>query len=293
MPITIRTLHTQLTLLAILSMLVTPVHSADRFADVEIRTENVADNIYILYGAGGNIGVSAGEDGLLMVDDQYLPLAGRIKAALAELGDESPTWILNTHYHGDHTGGNPAFGEDSIIMAHDNVRLRLVGGDEALPKAALPVVTYSEEASIFFNDEEIRLLHMPSGHTDGDTIVFFTGADVVHMGDHFFRDRFPYVDLPAGGSVAGLIKNIEAVLAAVNDDTHIIPGHGELAAKADLERYHDMLVATTSAIANMRADGLSADEAVARGLDERWSSWGAGFINEERWIRTVYTDMSH
>ncbi|MDZ7687012.1 MAG: MBL fold metallo-hydrolase [Gammaproteobacteria bacterium] len=264
----------------------------DRFADVTIETVNVAGNISVLYGAGGNIGVSAGEDGLLIIDDQFLPLAGRIKAALAKLGEDQPTWVLNTHYHGDHTGGNPAFGNDGIIVAHDNVRIRLVGGEENLPKSALPVVTYSEKASIHFNNEEIRLLHMPSGHTDGDTVVFFSDSGVVHMGDHFFRDRFPYVDLGAGGSVKGMTRNVAKILSMIDDDTRIIPGHGKLGGKADLERYHDMLTRTTAAVSKMVDNGLSIDDAVARGLDDKWESWGTGFINEERWIRTIHTELS-
>lgn len=270
------------------------VLAQDRFADVEIETVKVAGNISVLYGAGGNIGVSAGPDGLLMIDDQYLPLAGRIRDALEALGGtRSPKWVLNTHYHGDHTGGNPDFGTDAIIMAHDNVRLRLVGGDEELPPEALPIVTYSEEASIFFNGEEIRLLHMPTGHTDGDTIVFFTSADVVHMGDHFFRDRFPYVDLGAGGSVRGLTENIKKILSAISDSTHVIPGHGRLANKDDLIRYHDMLIETRLAVAEHVEAGMSADDIVAAGLDSKWDSWGAGFINEERWIRTIYSELTN
>lgn len=283
-----RTGTTLLTLAGL--MLADAAHADDRFANVTIERIDAAGSVSVLKGSGGHIGVSAGPDGLLIVDDQYLPLAGRIKEALAELGDESPTWILNTHYHGDHTGGNPAFA-DSIIMAHDNVRLRLVDGD--MPEEGLPVVTYSDEASIFFNGEEIRLVHMPEGHTDGDTIVFFTGSDVVHMGDHFFHDLFPFVDLGGGGTVAGFTRNIESVLSRITDDTTIIAGHGDpIATRADLQRTHDMLVETTAAVTDMIAEGLTIEQAVSQGLGDKWSSWSWGFINEERWIRTLYTDLS-
>lgn len=266
----------------------------DRFAGVEVRTVRVKDGVYALFGQGGNIGVSVGEDGILMIDDQFLPLADKIKAALAELGSASPTYLLNTHYHGDHTGGNAAFGGQSTIVAHENVRVRLVNGDTPgdYPDAALPVITYSDEASLYFNGEEIRLTHMPAGHTDGDTVVHFTGTDVVHMGDDFFKDRFPFVDLEAGGSVQGMIRNVEAVLNTISDSTRIIPGHGELAGKADLARYHEMLIETSSTVRDAITAGKSVDEIVAQGLGEKWSSWGAGFINEERWIRTIHASYS-
>ena len=279
------------TILFAVALLTSLVAQADdRFANVKIETIEVTDGIYVLTGSGGHIGVSAGPDGLLIVDDQYLPLADRIKAALGQLGDSSPVWVLNTHYHGDHVGSNPAFA-DSIIMAHDNVRLRLAGGE--MPEEGLPVVTYSDEASIFFNDEEVRLVHMPTGHTDGDTIVFFKGSDVVHMGDHFFHDLFPFVDLRGGGTVAGFTQNIGNVLSMITDETKIIAGHGvPVASKADLERTHQMLIETAEAVSDMIAEGMSVEQVIERGLDKKWADWSWGFINEERWIRTLYTDLS-
>ncbi|MEX0943691.1 MAG: MBL fold metallo-hydrolase [Pseudomonadales bacterium] len=263
-----------------------PAAAQDQFTNVEIKTEPVSGNVYVLYGAGGNIGVLKGEDGILMVDNQYAPLAARIKAALAALGSDVPAYVLNTHYHGDHTGGNPYFGKDSIIVAHDNVRVRLLNADD-FPAQGLPAITYSDQASLHFNGEDVRLIHMPEGHTDGDTIVFFQGSKVVHMGDHFFRDRFPYVDLQAGGSVQGLLGNIKLALELIPDDVPIIPGHGPLADKSDLVRYYNMLIETTGMVNRALADGKSADQIVDTGLEEKWDSWGAGFINEERWIRTI------
>ncbi len=267
-------------------------YAEDRFARVEVTTIPVRDNVYMLMGAGGNIGVSVGKDGVLIVDDQYAPLSARIRAALKELGNDSPAYVLNTHYHGDHTGGNINFGTAALIIAHENVRVRLLGGEQALPPHALPMLTYQQQASLYFNGEEIRLVHLPSGHTDGDSIVWFTGANVVHMGDHFFRDRFPYVDLDAGGSIDGMIRNIEKALSAIRDDTLVIPGHGKLAGREDLVRYHEMLVATAGFIRSAMAAGRTQDDLLKDGLPDRWQSWGSGFINETRWIQTLYRNYS-
>ena len=177
----------------------------DRWAKIQIKIIPVTDNIFMLEGAGGNIGVSNGDDGMLMIDDQFEPLAGKIKTALKTISAEAPTFLLNTHYHGDHTGGNAKFGSDSIIMAHHNVRIWLINEDTEgnYPAEALPVITYAENASIHFNGDEIHLIHTPSGHTDGDSMIHFKGSNVVHMGDNFFKDKFPFVDIGAGGSVKG------------------------------------------------------------------------------------------
>lgn len=280
----------QLATLVLLFLVPAFLHAEDRFANVTITTEAVAGNVHVLFGAGGNIGVSHGGDGILIVDDQYAPLADKISAALAEFGTGNATWVLNTHFHGDHTGSNAFFGTDSLIMSHDNVRSRLINDDTdgELAPEALPVVTYSETASIYFNGEEIRLIHMPSAHTDGDSIIWFKTSDVVHMGDLFFKDRFPFVDLASGGSVQGYIAGVEQALELVSDNTRIIPGHGTLANKADLARFLSMLKTTTQQVRQAKAAGKSADEAVTIGLGEAFKSWGSGFINEDRWIRTIF-----
>ena len=179
----------------------------DRFANVTIQTVPVAGNISMLIGSGGNIGVSAGEDGILIIDDQYAPLAGRIRAALADLGSDTPKFILNTHFHGDHTGSNANFGATGIIVAHENVRGRLRAMDSEPP--ALPVVTYDDDVTIHFNGEDITLIHMPAGHTDTDSVVMFSESNVIHMGDHFFNGAFPFVDLANGGTVQGYLFNLE------------------------------------------------------------------------------------
>lgn len=272
-------------LLCVISMATMYAMAEDRFAKVEIRTEKVSDNIYVLFGAGGNIGVLTGPDGILMIDDQFAPLAGKIRAALGELGDEVPTYVLNTHYHGDHTGSNADFGENSIIMAHDNVRVRLLAGEAKT--SALPVITFATEAKVHFNNQEAHLIHMPAGHTDGDAVVYFPSANVVHLGDHFFKDRFPYVDLQSGGTVNGLISNIKNIINRVDGDTKIIPGHGEMATKTDLARYLEMLSTTNKFVETALDQGESEDAILAAGLDAQWDSWGAGFINEERWLKTL------
>ena len=277
---------------ALFSLVTAQLQAADNpYADVEVKVVPLTDSISMLMGAGGHIGVSYGPDGMLMIDDQFEPLAGKIKEALKTIGPEVPTFLLNTHYHGDHTGGNVAFGDDSIIMAHQNVRIRLVDGDKdgKLPKSALPVITYTHQASLHFNGEEIVLLHTPSSHTDGDTVVHFSDSNVIHMGDIFFKDLFPYVDIGAGGTVDGLIGSIEAILEIVEDDTKIIPGHGDGPAnKADLIRYLTMLKSTSATVKHWIAEGKSEQEILDTGLGSEWQSWSWNFISEERWIKTLY-----
>jgi cyclase len=262
------------------------------FANVQIQTIPVAKNIYMLEGAGGNIGVSVGADGILIVDDQFAPLAEKIGSALKELNPGKLKFVLNTHWHGDHTGGNAHFGsKEANIVAHANVRKRLAGKPDG-KKEELPVITFDESASVHFNGEEIRLLHHGPGHTDGDSIIYFTGANVVHMGDQFFNGRFPFIDLGSGGSVEGFIKTVETVLNKMPADAKIIPGHGALATVDDLKTFHGMLLETTGSIKKAIADGKTLEEVRAAGLPEKWKDWGTGFINTGRWIEIVYNSFS-
>jgi cyclase len=258
----------------------------DRFANVTIETVSVAGNISMLVGSGGNIGVSAGEDGVLIIDDQYAPLADRIRAALAELGSDTPRFILNTHFHGDHTGGNANFGATGIIVAHENVRGRLQGMDSE--SVSLPAVTYDDDVTLHFNGEDITLILMPAGHTDTDSVVLFSESNVIHMGDHFFNGAFPFIDLANGGTVQGYLFNLERALSWIADDTRIIPGHGALASKGDLLSFYEVIKDTSTDIRVKKSLGMSKEEIVAEGLDPSLESWGAGFINEQRWIETVY-----
>jgi len=264
----------------------TALGQADQFAGVTIETIPVTGNISMLMGSGGNIGVSAGSDGLLIIDDQYAPLADKIKAALAALGSDTPKFLLNTHFHGDHTGGNATFGVDSIIVAHRNVRNRLLG--ENSPATALPVVTFDDDVTVHFNGEDITLIHMPAGHTDTDSVVMFEGSNVIHMGDHFFNGGFPFIDLANGGTVQGYLNNLEKALSWIQDDTRVIPGHGPLGTKADLLAFYNVVKDTSTAIRVKKSQRMSKEEIVAEGLGAEYASWGTGFINEQRWIETVY-----
>ncbi|HVE83664.1 MAG TPA: MBL fold metallo-hydrolase, partial [Myxococcales bacterium] len=214
------------------------------WSKVEVKATKVAGNVYMLQGSGGNIGVSAGPDGILIIDDQFAPLAPKIKAALKGIADAPLRFLINTHYHFDHTGGNGIFGKESLIIAHENVRNRLQAGSNVLgnvsppaPVSALPVITFKDQVSIHFNGEEIRAVHYPHGHTDTDSMVFFPVSKVVHVGDHYFGGKFPFVDIDGGGSVTGLVANLEKVAAELPADTKVIPGHGDVSTVADLKAF--------------------------------------------------------
>jgi cyclase len=269
------------------------------FSKVQMKATKVAGNVYMLEGAGGNIGVSAGADGILIIDDQFAPLAGKIRAALKEINPGQLRFVLNTHYHGDHTGSNVVFGKEGTIIAHDNVRARLAAEQTVLgqkypaaPKEALPVITYGQSVSIHFNGEEIRVIHFPNGHTDGDSVMFFHTSNVVHMGDHFFFNAFPFVDIDHGGSVEGLAKNVGDIVARLPADSRIIPGHGPLATLDDLKRYHRMLTETTAIVRKEMAAGKTLAQLKAAGLPDEWKTWGTGFIKTDRWIETIFNSLS-
>ena len=249
--------------------------------------------------AAGNIGVSVGADGLLIVDDQFAPLADKIQAALIGLADGPLRFILNTHWHGDHTGGNATFGQRAPIIAHTNVRQRLmteqnIGGRAipAAPPTAWPVVTFDESVSIHFNGEEIRVVHFPRGHTDGDSVVFFTGSNVVHMGDHFFAGGFPFVDLDSGGDVEQFTANIATVLDQLADDVQVIPGHGPLSSKDELRAYHRMLVETTDIVRQRIAAEQSLEQITRAGFPDEWKDWQAGMVSAERWIAIIHRSLT-
>lgn len=269
------------------------------FSKVEIKAIPVAGTVHMLEGAGGNIGVSVGNDGILIVDDQFAPLADKIRAALKGLNQGKLAFVLNTHWHGDHTGGNEVFGREATIIAHDNVRKRMSTEQSGFgrtyppsPAQALPVITFDKTLSVHFNGEEIRVIHFPNGHTDGDSVIFFTGSNVVHMGDDFFTGRFPFVDLASGGSVTGLIANIEKVLADLPDDVKIIPGHGPLSTKADLRTYLNAIKETTEIVRQRIAAGKDEKAVVAEGLPDKWKEWGSGFIKTDMWLSIVYQDLA-
>jgi glyoxylase-like metal-dependent hydrolase (beta-lactamase superfamily II) len=264
---------------------------ADRFANVEVTATHISGNVYMLVGAGGNIGVSVGDDGTLIVDDQYAPLAERIQDAVSKLGGGKPKLVLNTHFHGDHTGSNAAFGTAGTIIAHENVRVRMLDQD-GVTRVALPVVTYKDRVRIFFNDDELEVIHMPAGHTDGDSVVWFKGANVIHLADHFFNGRFPFIDLKGGGSVEGFVSNLESVVGMVPEDIQIIPGHGDLGNVIAVIESIEMIRETQKSVKDALAAGKSSEEIVAAGVDPRWNSFDGGFINAERWLGILLADAA-
>jgi len=281
-----------------LALMAVPALAQQDFSKVEMKVVPVSGNIYMLQGAGGNIGVSAGPDGILIVDDQYAPLADKIRAALKGINPGKLKFVVNTHWHGDHTGGNATFGPEAPVIAQENVRKRLsteqhVMGESvpASPAEALPVITFENAVSVHFNGEEIKAVHYPHGHTDGDSVIFFTRSNVVHMGDDFFRGRFPFVDLGSGGSVQGMAENVAKVLAKIPSDAKVIPGHGDLATVDDLRAFHKMLVDTTAIVQKQIKAGKTMEQAQAAGLPDQWKEWGSGFMKTDRWIATVYESL--
>ena len=284
-------------------MLVGSYRSASAQTDwskVEIKTIPVTENIYMLQSVGGNVGVMTGADGVLLIDDKFEPIADKIRAAIKEIGGaDKVTFLLNTHWHGDHTNGNLAFGNEATIIAHTNVRIRLsvpqdVRGRtlEPLPEHGLPVITFNESLYVHFNGETIRGVHFPHGHTDGDMIVFFPESNVVHMGDHMFQGLFPYIDIDHGGNVQGYMDNVRNVIAQLPEDVKIIAGHGDLASLDDLRTFLHMMEETTTLIRKQMADGKSLEDLKAEGLPEKWAEWDWSFITTERWIETVYRGYS-
>jgi len=259
-------------------------------SNVEIKATHVAGNVYMLTGAGGNIGVSVGQDGILIVDDQFAPLAPKIEAALKQLNPGKLKFVLNTHYHGDHTGGNKHFGQEAAIIAHANVRKRLGGKPDDF-KPELPVITFDDKLSVWFNGEEIKLAHVPPAHTDGDSVVLFTDSKVIHFGDTFFSGRFPNIDLAGGGDVRGFISNVGEWVKKVPSDTKLIPGHGPLSTVKELKDFHEMLVATSRIVEEAIAAGKTLDQIKAGGLPEQWKKWEAPTLKTERWLEIVYQGL--
>lgn len=273
------------------------------FSKVEIKVTKVAGNVYLLEGAGGNIAASIGEDGIVIVDDQFAPLADKIRAALKGITDKPLRFIINTHYHADHTGGNLPL-HDATIVAHDNVRKRLESGgtggnggglsfkEEPSPKEALPVVTFSHDVTLHVNGEDIHALHAPSGHTDGDSIVLFTKSNVVHMGDDFVTYGFPFVDIAAGGSVRGMIAALEAALARLPPDVKVIPGHGPVSKPDDVRSYIRMLKDTLAAVDKGIKAGKSLDQLKKEKVLASWQKFSGDFVTTELFIETLYNDLT-
>ena len=270
---------------------------------VEIKTTKLAEDIYMLEGAGGNIGVMAGPEGVLVIDDQFAPLTDKIKAAIAAITDKPIRFLFNTHYHGDHTGGNENFGKAGIaIVAHDNVRRRLSTEQynavfdrktPPSPAAALPVVTFNDSVTFHLDGEDITCFHAPNAHTDGDAIVWFPRDNVVHMGDCLFNGFYPVLDVSAGGSAAGMIAAADRVLKVINADTKLIPGHGPLATRKDLEAFRDMLKKARAVVKPLVDAGKTLDEIQkAKPLADLDATWGKGFISPDVFLKELHMDLS-
>jgi glyoxylase-like metal-dependent hydrolase (beta-lactamase superfamily II) len=263
--------------------------------DAEIKTTHLAGSVYLIEGAGGNIGASVGPDGVLLVDAQYEALAGKIREALKSLGHGAVKYIVNTHYHGDHVSGNAAFGREAVILAHANVRKRVTTPQQImdhpvdpLDEAGWPVITFENSLSIFFNGEEIQVIHITPGHTDGDAMVYFTESNVLHVGDHLFSGMFPFVDLGAGGTVDGYVENLKTVVEKFPADVKIIPGHGPLSAIKDVEAMIAMIEETAASVRGRMKEGKTLEEIKKAGLPDEWASFDWPFITTDIWIETIY-----
>ena len=283
---------------AALAVVVVPAQAQLQAPDTQVRTETVAEGLHVLFGNGGNVGVSAGPDGVFIIDDQYAPMTPALTEAIAKISGSPVRFVINTHWHGDHTGGNENFGKmGAVVIAHDNVRARMSVPQAmeffkravpASPPGALPVVTFNDSVSLHLNGDDVRVIHVAEAHTDGDAIIHFRKANVIHAGDTFFNGWYPFIDADSGGTIAGLLSAIDTMLALSDDGTRIIAGHGPVSGKAELEAYRKMLVETVTRIRTLRAEGRTADEIVAAAPNADYdATWGGFFINGERYARMI------
>ena len=274
----------------LLSAVVSASTSAQEMAEAEITVQPAAGNVYMLQGPGGNIGVLATDKGLLLVDDKFAPLAEKIEAAMKGIEDKELKYVINTHFHGDHTGSNKFFSHKAPIFAHENVRNRLSNKTDHQAES-LPVVTYKDGITIYLDNEEVQLTHLPKGHTDGDTYVYFKKANVLHTGDLFFEVGFPYVDLKSGGSVKGYLAGVKHMLKNTPDDVVIIPGHGNLTDKKSLLAFAKMMEFSIHKVSTALAAGKSEQQILTDGIGEKYKHLSWAFITEEKWLKTLVADL--
>ncbi len=285
-----------------LILLATPSF-AQNFDKAEVKTEKISATTYVMYGVGGNLGVSIGDDAVFVIDDQYAPMTPKITAAIKALTDKPVQFVLNTHWHGDHTGGNENFGKaGSLIVAHENVRKRLSTDQfiqlfkmtvPASPKAALPVVTFTSDLTFHLNGDEIFVFHVPKAHTDGDAIVIFRNSNVIHMGDLFFNGWYPFIDTSSGGTPDGVIAAVDRALALADDKTRIIPGHGPVCGKADLKAYRDMLATVNGRVKAMMKEGKKLEDILAAKPSAEFDEhWGKAFISPGRFVEMLVIAQS-
>jgi glyoxylase-like metal-dependent hydrolase (beta-lactamase superfamily II) len=264
-------------------------------SEVTIETTKLSDNVYMIVGQGGNIGVSVGDDGVFIIDDQFEQLTPKILEAIRTLSDKPLQFLVNTHYHGDHTGGNENMAKQGIkIIAHENVRKRLVDGEK--PKDALPIITFNDRVNVHMNGEDVNVHHVEHAHTDGDAMLFFSKSNVLHTGDTYFHKRYPYIDLKSGGSIDGYIKAVKKGLTLINDDTKIIPGHGPVSNKEEYQSFLTMLETlrknVQAEIENGKTENeVAANTAITKEYDDLGYAWN--FINSERIRRTIYQSLKH
>jgi len=271
--------------------------------DTTITTERVAAGLYVLFGNGGNIGLFVGDDAVFMIDDQYALMTPAVTGAVAAVSDRPVGFILNTHWHQDHTGGNENFGKaGAVIVAHENVRARMSVAQAmeffkhtvpASSPGALPVVTFGDAVGFHLNGEEIRAFHVPHAHTDGDAVIHFRKANVIHAGDIFFNGKYPFIDVESGGSIAGMLAAMDAILKMSDGATRIIPGHGPMGGRAELEAARRMLADTAGRVRALKAAGKPVEEIVAATPNADYDAqWGAGwFVDPERYVRMLWALM--